>query len=409
MKRNRTVIFILISSIALLAVVLIQLNWILQTAKYKEEAFNEKANIVLARTTEVLSMDEATSKKFEIWSEKNKIDSLLNHFGNYYNLHEYYTFEVTKLPTSSSNIELGTQNYFDNSQKACYQKSIANLNNSNGWELKISYPNRKSSIMKEMGLPFIISVILVLIVLALFWRTVLSLIREKKISEHTVDFLNNMTHEFKTPLTSISLAGNLIVKDATLKQDDEIKHNSEIILEENEKLRLQVEQVLSMTALEIGEIPIETTEVEFHQLIKDLLKSILLQIDDKMGSLKLELNANQFVILGDKTHLTNAIRNLLDNAIKYSKGKLELCIQTFNINENLIVVVSDKGVGIEKEYQKKVFEKYFRVPTGNIHNVKGFGLGLAYTKKIIELHGGKIELKSGIGQGTIFTITLPND
>lgn len=407
MKRNRTVIFIIISSIALLAVVVIQLNWILQTAKYKEEAFNEKANIVLARTTEVLSMDEATFKKFIIWSEKNKIDSLINHFGNYYNLHEYYTFEVTKLPTS--NIELGTQNYFDISQKACYQKSIANLNNSNGWELKISYPNRKSSIMKEMGLPFIISVILVLIVLVLFWRTVLSLIREKKISEHTVDFLNNMTHEFKTPLTSISLAGNLIVKDATLKQDDEIKHNSEIILEENEKLRLQVEQVLSMTALEIGEIPIEKTEVEFHQLIKDLLKSILLQIDNKMGSLKLELNANQFVILGDKTHLTNAIRNLLDNAIKYSNGKLELCIQTFNINENLIVVVSDKGIGIEKEYQKKVFEKYFRVPKGNIHNVKGFGLGLAYTKKIIELHGGKIELKSGIGHGTIFTITLPND
>lgn len=413
MKRNRTIIFITISSIALLAVVLIQFNWILQTIKYKEEFFNEKANILLARTTEVISLDKEMSQKLKIGLgkiEKCKIDSVISHFMNYYNFHENYTFEVTKLPV---HIEDGgavaMQNYFNTNQKACYEKSINNLSNENGWELKINYLSRKSSIMKEMGLPFIVSIILILVVLVLFLRTVLSLVREKKISEHTIDFLNNMTHEFKTPLTSISLAGNLIVKDATLKQDDEIKHNSEIILEENEKLRLQVEQVLSMTALERGEIPIQKTELDFHQLIKDFLKSITLQIENKMGNLKLDLNANQMVIMGDKIHLTNAIRNLLDNAIKYSNGKPDLSIQTYNIDRNLIVVVSDKGIGIEKEYQKKVFEKYFRVPKGNLHDVKGFGLGLAYVKKIVELHGGEIELKSDKENGTTFTITLPND
>jgi two-component system, OmpR family, phosphate regulon sensor histidine kinase PhoR len=412
MKRNRTTFFILTSSLALLAVITIQFNWILKTVKYKEEFFNEKANIIQARTTEVISLDKETSKKLEIGlgeKEKKKIDSLLKHYTDYYNFHEDYVYELKKSSTHDANIGSEIQNYFDKSQKACYKKSINNLNNSNDWELKITYPNRKSSIMKEMGLPFLVSVILILIVLGLFWRTVLSLIREKKISEHTIDFLNNMTHEFKTPLTSISLAGNLIVKDATLKQDDEIKHNTEIILEENEKLRLQVEQVLSMTALERGEIPLQKTDLDFHQLIKNFLKSITLQIENKMGNLKLDLKANQVVIVGDKIHLTNAIRNLLDNAINYSIGKPELCIQTYNIDKNLVIAISDKGIGIEKEYQKKVFEKYFRVPKGNLHDVKGFGLGLAYVKKIIELHGGEIELKSDKENGTTFTVTLPNE
>jgi two-component system phosphate regulon sensor histidine kinase PhoR len=245
-------------------------------------------------------------------------------------------------------------------------------------------------------------------VLVLFWRTVLLLIREKQLSEHTTDFLNNMTHEFKTPLTNIALAGKMIVKDTASKQEGKIKHYSEIILEENEKLRLQVEQVLSMTALERGEIPLLKTELNFNALITDCVKSISIQIENKQGDLKLNLKAEHPVVMGDKTHLINALSNLIDNAIKYSKEKPELLIETFNRGGNLIIKISDKGIGIEKEYQQKVFDKFFRVPTGDVHNVKGFGLGLAYIKKIIELHQGTIELASETGKGTTFTITLPN-
>jgi len=280
--------------------------------------------------------------------------------------------------------------------------------NKNGWALKLIFPEKKQFIMAEMGTLFITSVILILIVLVMFWRTTLSLIREKKISEHTTDFLNNMTHEFKTPLTNIALAGKMIIKDSTSKQEDKIKHYSGIILEENAKLKLQVEQVLSMTALERGEIPLRKSELDFHELINDSLKYISIQIENKQGNLKLNLDADKFIVMGDKTHLTNAMCNLIDNAIKYSKGKPELSIQTSAVAENLIVIVSDKGIGIEKEYQKKIFDKYFRVPTGDVHDVKGFGLGLAYIKKIIELHGGTIELQSEKGKGTTFTITLPN-
>ncbi len=179
-------------------------------------------------------------------------------------------------------------------------------------------------------------------------------------------------------------------------------------MEENEKLNLQIEQVLSMTALERGEIPLQKTELDFHHLIKDALKCIAIQIENKQGEIKLNLLADMFVIMGDKTHLTNALCNLIDNAIKYAKVKPNINIHTFNQGNYLVIEVSDNGIGIAKEYQKKVFEKFFRVPTGNVHDVKGFGLGLAYIKKIVEIHNGTIELKSEPNKGTKFIITLPN-
>jgi two-component system phosphate regulon sensor histidine kinase PhoR len=231
--------------------------------------------------------------------------------------------------------------------------------------------------------------------------------KEKEISERTTDFLNNMTHEFKTPLTNIGLAGKMIIKDSNIKQEDKIKHYTGIILEENDKLKLQVEQVLSMTALEKGEIPLQETELDFHQLINACLKNITIQIENRHGHLKLNLDAERFVVMGDKTHLTNALCNLIDNAIKYSKDKPELWIQTSNVGQNLMIAISDKGIGIEKEYREKVFDKFFRVPTGDIHDVKGFGLGLAYIKKIVELHRGTIELESEKEKGTTFIMTLP--
>ena len=274
--------------------------------------------------------------------------------------------------------------------------------------LKLIFPEKKQFILAEMRTPFITSVILILVVLILSWQTILALQKEKEIAEHTTDFLNNMTHEFKTPLTNIALAGKMIIKDSNIVQENKIKHYSEIILEENEKLKLQVEQVLSMTALERGEIPLQKEPLDFHQLIAYSLKRLSIQMESKHGHVKLNMNAERFVIMGDKTHLTNALCNLFDNAIKYAKEKPELTVHTSNSNQNLIVVISDRGIGIEKKYQKKVFDKFFRVPTGDVHNVKGFGIGLAYIKAIIELHAGTIEVESQNENGTAFTITLPN-
>lgn len=429
MQKNRTNMFIAISSIALIIVLIIQVNWILETAKVKEELFNEKANMVLTRTSEALFADTLACKNLEKSLGKNeihKIDSLFSYYMKFYNFPIEYSFEVIRpipsmylMPTAtvvndSTNYDgnissiIDTINISPPTQPKCSQINLEKVANKNGFELKLLFPKKEEYIRAEMGTVFISSVILILIVLVLFWRTTVSLMKEKEISEHTTDFLNNMTHEFKTPLTNIALAGKMITKDSNLKQEEKIKHYSEIILEENEKLRLQVEQVLSMTALERGEIPVHKTELDLHQLIHDSIKSISVQIENKHGDLKLELNAQRFVIMGDKTHLTNAVCNLIDNAIKYSREKPEITIQTSNQEQNLIIIVSDKGIGIEKEHHKKVFGKFFRVPTGDVHNVKGFGLGLAYIKKIVELHGGTIELQSEKQVGTTFIIVLPN-
>jgi two-component system phosphate regulon sensor histidine kinase PhoR len=410
MKLNRTYLFIVVSSVALLVVLIIQVNWIFQTAKMKEELFNEKANMVLSKTAEAISSDTITRKNLEIRvgnTETRTIDSLLNYYMKFYNIHIDYYFEVVPSPVTTRNTNgFNTKPYLN--QPGSYQTCIEEGSPSkNGVELKLVFPGKEQFILAEMGIPFITSVILILIVLVMFWRTILSLLKEKKISEHTTNFLNNMTHEFKTPLTNIALAGKMIIKDPNIKQEEKIKHYSGIILEENEKLRLQVEQVLSMTALERGEIPLRKTELDLHQLIHDSLKYISIQIENKQGNVQLNLGADKVVVMGDKTHLTNALCNLIDNAIKYSPGKPEISIQTFNSGPHLIVVVSDHGIGIEKEYQKKVFNQFFRVPTGDVHDVKGFGLGLSYIKTIIELHEGTIDLQSEKGKGTTFTITLP--
>ncbi|HEX8517865.1 MAG TPA: HAMP domain-containing sensor histidine kinase [Bacteroidia bacterium] len=421
MKLSSNYLFIGISSLALLTVLVIQVNWVFQAANEKEKLFNETTDLILTRTTEALLSDREACEKIEASlatdsifgsvsplseSDLRKIDSTLVHYMNYYGFRLNYSFEILKPGPFTGRDKPYTKTQ-GSEPPACYTGELEEEINKSGFELNLHFPGKNEYLRGEMGTLFITSVILILMVLILFWRTVHSLLKEKKISEHTTDFLNNMTHEFKTPLTNIALAGKMINKDSNILQAEKIRHYSGIILQENEKLRLQVEQVLSMTALERGEIPLQKTELDFHLLIHDSLKPISIQIETKQGNLKLKLNASQPVVMGDHVHLSNALCNLVDNSIKYSEAAPDLAIETFNNSHDIVVVVSDKGIGIEKEYQKLIFEKFFRVPTGDIHDVKGFGLGLSYVKKILELHGGTIELESEKGRGTAFKITLP--
>jgi two-component system, OmpR family, phosphate regulon sensor histidine kinase PhoR len=409
MKITRTQLYILISSIALCTVLIIQVNWLVETAKIKEALFNEKANIVLARTSDALAADTATCQKMEAGvgaEEIHKIDSLFKYYMRFYDFTIQYSFEVMEKQPSAK-----TDDYIFNPQPnepACFQLNLEDVVKRNGWELKLILPEKKQFIYGEMGPLFVTSIFLLLIVLFLFWKTLLSLNREKKLSEHTNDFLNNMTHEFKTPITNIALAGKFMLKEEIAHQQEKVRQYSEIILEENEKLRLQVEQVLSLAALERGEIPIHKTEVDLHHIINDAIKNLKIQIEHKNGIIQVQFDAKNTYLKGDKTHLTHVFCNLIDNGLKYSEGSPVIHIQTINQEHHLIITITDQGIGIDKEFQKKVFEKYFRVPTGNVHNVQGFGLGLAYIKKIITLHNGTIALESEKGKGTKFTINFPS-
>jgi len=417
-------LFIIFSSIALALVLVIQVNWIIQTARMKEVLFNEKANMALARAAVAVSEDQQACRQMgenlhldstsELAAklgneEAEKIDRLLKYYLNYYNLHLDYSFKVIKPGPIGGAHESNFSGFFlPPQQPGSFEKSLTDIASENGLELKLIFPNKRQFIMAEMGTMFIASVLLILVVMVLFWRTILSLWKEKQLSEHTADFLNNMTHEFRTPLANIALAGKMMRKEGAVLGEEKSRHYTGIILEENEKLRLQVEQVLSMTALERGEIPLQMQALDLHRLIMDALKSFRIQLEHLQGSLTLHLDADRFVVKGDKVHLYHALCNLIDNAIKYSRGKPVIGIETFCAGGKLVMRISDQGIGIAKEHQQKVFAKFFRVPTGDVHDVKGFGLGLAYVRKMVELHGGTMELESEKNRGTTFTITLPN-
>lgn len=414
MKPTRANTFIAISSIALIILLIIQVNWIIQSARMKEALFNEKANMVLAKASEVLASDQVACGSIKesldmseakggapvIGSrEVDKIDSLLKHYMEFYNFKLDYSFVVVKPNSFSVKSTNGLSDYIYRKQLEEAAGSAPKI------ELKLLLPEKKQFIIAEMGPLFFTSVALILVVLALFWRTSLSLIKEKEIALQTTDFLNNMTHEFKTPLTNIKLAGNMMTKKGT--DEEKLNYYSGIIQSENEKLRLRVEQVLSMSALERGEIRLQRTILDMHQLIQETARCMSVQLEENQGTLSLQLNATEDHLKGDQTELTNVLCNLIDNAIKYSPEAPDLTIRTSNRNHYIVIDVEDKGVGISEQYKNTVFDKFFRIPTGNIHNVKGFGLGLTYVKKIVELHGGSIEVQSELRKGTIFSLILP--
>lgn len=408
MKQIRANRFILISSGALIILLLIQVNWIVQSARMKEQLFNEKANMVLAKASEVLASDQVACGQIKACldegetkvggavigkQEIRQIDSLFKHYMKAYNLVLNYSFVVSK-PTS-----FVIQNT-DGLTGYMYQKKLEEQNGGSRIELKLLLPEKRQYIIAEMGPLFFASVALILVVLILFWQTGLSLIKEKEIALQTTDFLNNMAHEFKTPLANIRLAGKMMEKQAGSEKLN-------IILSESEKLRLRVEKVLSMSALERGEIRLNKTTLDMHDLINETVSCMSVQLEHQQGRISLNLEAEQHVLSGDQTQLANVLCKLIDNAIKYSPHAPELTIRTSNHYEYLVIAVEDTGMGIPDQYRSAVFDKFFRVPTGNIHDVKGFGLGLTYVKKIVELHDGRVDVQNGKTAGIIFSIILP--
>lgn len=416
MKRNKPYIYIAISSVALVIVLAIQVNWLIQTAKIKEEIFNEKANMVLAKTTDELCNDQAMCSRIGSCVEKDennqlkaklatndidKIDSLFKKHMKHYNLSLECKFIIEQ---HNPTIPQHNHTYVSNT----FYKNLDETSSLKGLKLKLIIPDKKQFILQEMGVMFFSSILLILVVLAMFWRTTLSLLKEKRFAEQTTDFLNNMTHEFKTPLANISLASKLMRKNEVQADVSKIQQYSEMISVENDKLIKQVEQVLGITALERNEIPLHKENLNLHELLDDVLKSMSLQIEQKNGKVITHYNATNAFVNADKIQLYNAINNIIDNAIKYADKTLEIDIETQSKDNALVVVIRDKGIGIDHTLKEKVFEKYYRVPTGNIHNVKGFGLGLAYVKKIMDLHEASIKMNSNIGAGTEFILTFKN-
>lgn len=284
-----------------------------------------------------------------------------------------------------------------------FPEDIASQNNI----LYIYFPERRNYIIRSLGLMGITSGVLTILIVFTFALTLFIIFRQKKLSDMKGDFVNNMTHELKTPISTISLASQMLGDKSIPDENKNLNRISDIISQESKRLGFQVEKVLQMATIDKGTLNLKLVDVDFHEIIESVAGNFVLQVENKGGLLIPSLHAQQTQVEVDSVHMTNVISNLLDNAIKYTEKDPEIYVETKNHENYLLVSVRDNGIGINKSNQKKVFDQFYRVPTGNVHNVKGFGLGLNYVKKIVEAHNGEISIESEPGKGTIFTISLP--
>jgi len=275
--------------------------------------------------------------------------------------------------------------------------------------LKIYFKDREGYIFKSTGSMTLISIILSFIVTLGFALTTHIMFKQKRLSRIKNDFVNNMTHELKTPISTISLATQMLKDNSIPESSKNLGSISKIIDDETIRLSSQVEKVLKTAVFNSGKVNIKPKEVDVHQIIENVLKSFYLQVENKNGKIEKELKAVHSEAEVDEVHFTNIVFNLLDNAVKYSPNDPTVKVTTQDVRQGLMVAVEDNGIGIRKKDQKKIFDQFYRVPTGNRHDVKGFGLGLNYVKKMVEEHNGQIHLHSEYRKGTRFEIIIPNN
>ncbi|MBC8110201.1 MAG: hypothetical protein H7Y04_03985 [Verrucomicrobia bacterium] len=351
--------------------------------------------------------DELVAKPRPIADRLNKrlLDSLLRYELNNHGIVQNYQYAI-QIPDQPHFIFTSNKKEADFSGENTFTATLfpTDVFNKNAL-LKLYFPEQQKFIFQEMGIVLLSSGSLILVVLICFCIAITTILRQKKLSDMKTDFINNMTHELKTPLATIALAAEFL-QDTSVNVSNQTRY-LQVIQEEAKRLSRHVEEVLQTARLEKGEIILNLEKYNIHELIRQITEHIGVQIEKRQGSITLDLQAQHAVIEADTQHLTNVIENLLDNANKYSPEKPEISIKTENSRNGLLFTITDQGIGMSKEAQQRIFDTFYRIPSGNVHNAKGFGLGLSYAKNIVELHGGSISVESQPEKGTIFKIFLP--
>ena len=385
------------------------INTISKTSYELQQAFSKRYLHEKALQDEVILkiMYRASTKPIDERIDFRKLNSyirseLLNNAG----LSVPYSFQVVN---PNNRVVYSTPGYPKEKERAIYTQILfpndppARLN-----YLRVYFPTKGEYVFSELSFA-IPSMIFTIILLLTFTFTIITLFRQKRLSEMKNDFINNMTHELKTPVSTISLAAQML-KDASIaKSPDVFKHVTGVINDETKRLSFQVEKVLQMSLFDKQRATLKMKEKEANDLIVSVANTHDLKVQKYGGKLEIDLQAEESTVKIDEMHFTNVLFNLLDNALKYRKEDvpLKLLMRTWNESGRLFISIEDNGVGIRKEYVKKIFERFYRIPTGNVHDVKGFGLGLAYVHKIVTDHKGTIRAESELGKGTKFIISLP--
>lgn len=275
------------------------------------------------------------------------------------------------------------------------------------YQLMITFPEKREFLISKLLFITILSFVFTIIIIITYWSTWNQMNKQKQISEIKTDFINNMTHEFKTPIATINLALDAIKNPKVIDDKEKVQRYMQMIREENKRMNAQVENVLQISKLEKRELEIEKEPIEMELVIEDAIEHISLILENKDGKISTQLLAQESTVLINEFHFTNVLVNILENAVKYSVQKPTILVTTENVKDFLIIKIKDNGPGMSKITQKRIFEKFYREHTGDIHNVKGHGLGLSYVKRIVEEHNGYVSVESEKGKGSTFIIKLP--
>ncbi|MBN8720407.1 MAG: HAMP domain-containing histidine kinase [Sediminibacterium magnilacihabitans] len=438
MKKTFPVIIILIT-LSLFGLIWLQVSWLRNLLQLREAQLLTKLNEVAATVANDMSKvvyggqsirpqrrgGMRLGSEFPLYvprpltiKEKFSLQDVTNRLNRAFDIEEIKNtrFEFAVL-NSNADFEMGTTNFEKESDDTINNRQlIVPIIPDSGTDMEglasfehlvIVFPGFKYQVWKSQRWVVFGAALFMIVIIAAFYVTVKTLLNQKKLSEIKSDFINNMTHEFKTPLATISLAVDALRNEKVQRDPDKMQYFSGIIKEENRRMNKHVETILQAAISERQELNLHLSQLHVHEIIRRTMDNYQLQLEEKQGASSLLLNAKNDLVLADEVHFTNMISNLVDNAIKYSKEKLQIKISTHSTTNYLVIRIEDNGIGMSKETLKRIFEKFYRAHTGNLHNVKGFGLGMNYVKTVIDGHKGKIKVESVVGQGSSFTIEMP--
>ncbi len=417
MQKRDVHIILVLSFVAITILVLLQIKWTTDTHYLYERQFEHRVTLALNEAINDISISTefyrgCTNKSCENFNAHvSSIEQVINwqyleevldkHFHSYDigDAYNYSLFNVDKMDCPS--LAIFSNRIYLRPHDECFHWQA------DEYQLGVFFPGKGKRILASMFGSIAASTLLLLFVVFAFYYMVSSLLKQKKLSEVKNDFINNMTHELKTPMSTISMAAEVLKKANPEILRERIKRYAEIISEENLRLKTHVDHILKSSMLQKKDFNLQLKQTDVHKLIRSSVDNMLAGELEKQVDIRLHLEANDHVILADKLHMANIITNLIQNAVKYSGDPVEIQIFTQNTSDALCIQVKDNGMGIEKVHQKQVFEKFYRVSSGNVQNVKGFGLGLYYVKEMIRAHNGEISLESEPEKGSTFTMNIP--
>ncbi|PKP46119.1 MAG: two-component sensor histidine kinase [Bacteroidetes bacterium HGW-Bacteroidetes-12] len=414
-------IIIIFAVVSLVGMIATQIFWVKNAYNLEEKQFNDRVHLALTNVTRELlkiNKDESVLMNPVKQISSNYFTTIINDTVHPYLLEtllkKHFTnrnlnidFEYVIYDCFTDSVVFGNYISIAETDKDELQAVSYNMEwDKDGHYFGVYFPTKQNYIMNKMGI-WIFSSSIILIIIMFFSYTINIILKQKRLSEIKNDFINNITHEFKTPISTISLSAEVLLNPAIINQPERLRNYAKIIQDENNRLKNQVDKVLQLATIERDKLKLENEPIDIHQLINDSVKSFELLINQQEGKIISNLKATNYIFYGDKVHISNILYNLIDNAIKYSPEKPEINISTSPYKDGIEISVRDNGIGISDEAHKQIFEKFYREPTGNVHNIKGFGLGLNYVKTIVEAYNGTVRLVSKKGEGSTFIIKLP--